>query len=300
MPNWSYNTIVMQGSKEAVHKFIKIGLENSNLKGIKNIERDFDLLVKKALTKTNSDDMDFTPKETSIVYERFLSARTFLPSPDTFLKFDTTNYADKFPEAVKEQKLDYGVVGWYDYNHKTLGTKWNFELKEPRLEKLKNDKYRITFDCDTAWAYPGAWMFTMSELTPGLQIAILTLEESNAYAFCGYINNGNDITIKRDVTDDISEIFDDETIEEKQIEILEKLKADDAYMKKLREEVVQKLKESEKNPDLSEKNISSFIEERLISKAEDDAYEWAEGEENKILDSLRASFKRMLNKMLTK
>ena len=292
MPNWSFNTIALQGSKESVHQFIKEGLKNSNLKSTKDISKDFDLLVEKAKTKEsvelNKGALDGLGE---IVYNNTLTARTFLPMPDTFLTHDTTNYASKYPEVADAQKKKYGAVGWYDYNIKTLGTKWNFELENITLQDLGEDKYRITFTCQTAWSIPENWLITMSHVVPNLQIGISAVEESNAYAFCGYVGSGSIIDYA-DVSADIEEYY--EKYNKKYDARYDELKADKKAMESLREEAIASLKERG-DVVLTSDVIKDVTDSHLRQKV---YAEIGYPDESEVTDSLDEKFDSMLSEIL--
>lgn len=187
MPNWVNSCFSLQGSKDTIHDFIKLGLTNSNLETSDDIERDFEKLIKEATTRevigkgTDKEARDLTD-------EIFLSMRTFRPSPDTFLKYDTTNYAEQFKDEADKQLVEYGVVGWYNYNIATLGTKWNAELTECSLRAFDEnpDYYRFDFCLETAWSFPIAWCNYIKEKFPDIVIKFSSVEESNCFHCFGF------------------------------------------------------------------------------------------------------------------
>ena len=209
MPNWSYNTIALQGKKEAVHEFIKLGLKNSNLEASDDIQKDFALLIEQGQTKVTNDERDDSPHE--IIMEKYLSARTFLPIPDTFLLYDTTNHPNDFPAAAKEQKEKYGVVGWYRYNCLTLGTKWNFGLcndgQTATLEEVAAGVWRFEFYCETAWSMPLVWCGTMKKMFPELTVAICAQEENNSYCVTGEVDENGELEEYADLTDECQDAY---------------------------------------------------------------------------------------------
>ena len=279
MPNWSYNTVVLQGKKEAVHKFIKIGLENSNLQSLNDIDKDWELLCKEGKTKVDSND----------IMETNLSARTFFPMPDTFLLYDTTNCPDKYPEAVKEQREKYGAVGWYDYNCLTLGTKWNFVLKDPACCPVQEheDYYRIVFTCDTAWSMPDQWLINVKNLVPELFVGIMANEESGAYYCVCYVSDGN-LVDYADYTDeiDIMNIQFNADRENKSNEI----RADKVKMKELRDDVVSE------NNELTEDEIEEEIDIKIEEIIDSEVGNYVDN--MVILDKLDESFVKMMNEFI--
>ena len=160
MPNWTYNSIRVEGSKDSLTKFMNDGLAN-------------------ARKPENEGD---NPQ---------LSLSSWIPTPETFRKYDTTNHPDgkglkvgdkwwdglgshgdkvvteelieEFKQATKEQAEKYGVVGWYDYNVKTFGCKWDSEVC---VESINDTE--INLSADTPWSAPENWLRTISAKYPDL------------------------------------------------------------------------------------------------------------------------------------
>lgn len=151
MPNWTYNTITIKGEKKNLDKFMNdaVKLENGEL-----------------------------------------SLSSWIPTPETFLEYDTTNHPngkglkvgeklydgigdqeeviteeliEEYKQATKEQKEQYGVVGWYDYNVMTFGCKWDSEVV---LEKSTDTE--IVLSTETPWSAPYNWLRTISKKYPEL------------------------------------------------------------------------------------------------------------------------------------
>lgn len=151
MPNWTYNTITVRGDKESLKKMMADAQVNPN---------------------------------------GSLSLSSWFPVPETFKKYDTTNHPDgeglkvgeewwdglgrhdsvvteelieEFKQATREQREKYGVVGWYDYNCKMYGCKWDSEL----VVESEGDT-EIVLSGDTPWSAPDAWLMRMSVKYPEL------------------------------------------------------------------------------------------------------------------------------------
>ena len=151
MPNWTFNTITVKGERKDLDKFMADGVR----------EKDGGL---------------------------YLSS--WIPTPETFRKWDTTNHPngeglkvgdkwydglgehdevvteeliEEFKKATEEQREKYGVVGWYDYNRKTFGCKWDSEV-DVRSEGEKE----IVLTADTPWSAPERWLRTLSKKYPTL------------------------------------------------------------------------------------------------------------------------------------
>lgn len=189
MPDYVYSTIVFRGTEESIHKLIKIGLENSCLLSTGDMQRDFGLLISEGKTR------QLDEQNHVVRLEKRLTARTFLPMPETFLFYDTTNYPKQFPDAVKEQLERYGAVGWYDYNKQTLGVKGDFDLTEADLEPLElSGIWMFSMDTETAWDYPDQWLIRIKEMVPELDVSIQALtgiDDDGKFAeFSGYVEDG--------------------------------------------------------------------------------------------------------------
>jgi len=285
MPNWSYNKIGLQGSKETVQKFINLGLENSDLKPTNDIRKDFELLVNDGKTKKCVGENGEPIKEVR------LTARTFLPMPDTFILYNTTNHPNKYPiEIVKEQAEKYGAVGWYDYNIKTLGTKWNFNLEAAELREVGNGKWRIVFDCETAWSAPTVWCETIKSMFPELKVFIAAHEESNAYIECGEYCEGGDYNTYSDYTGDMNNMY--EEYDNKRDEFIENLRNDKEKMEAITENVRKKM--ADENREESEEVL---IQWELESLAEDELGDWCDDEED-IYDNLHQDFYAMMDEKI--
>lgn len=162
MPNWVYNTITVKGNKEDIAKMMNDAVKGEN--GIMNLS-------------------------------------SWFPVPETFIKYDTTNYPDgkglkvgedwydglgphegkvteelieEFKQATKEQREKYGVVGWYDYNVLMYGCKWNSELN---IEEQYDEE--IVFTAETPWGSPERWVKRMSEKYPELTFHLYAEYEDN-------------------------------------------------------------------------------------------------------------------------
>ena len=151
MPNWTFNTITVRGNKESLKKMMA---------------------------------------DARVYPNGSLSLSSWFPVPETFIKYDTTNHPDgkglkvgeewwdglgkhegvvteeliqEFKDATREQREKYGVVGWYDYNCKMYGVKWDSELTVESKGETE-----IVLAGDTPWSAPDAWLMRMSEKYPDL------------------------------------------------------------------------------------------------------------------------------------
>jgi len=161
MPNWTFNTITITGDKDAIKKFKADAVKRG---------------------------------------DGTLSLSSWIPTPETFEKYDTTNHPngeglkvgdkwwdglgshgdevvteeliEEFKQATKEQMEKYGVVGWYDYNVKTFGCKWDSEV-----EIESEEDGRLTLTADTPWTAPHTWLRTLSKKYPELSFNLHAVYE---------------------------------------------------------------------------------------------------------------------------
>jgi len=156
MPNWVFNTIKINGKNEDIEKFLSDASKHENGK---------------------------------------LYFSSWIPVPETFKKYDTTNHPngdglemgkpirfwednspivtqeliDEYKVATKEQMEHYGVVGWYDYNYMTYGCG-----DDCPLDVESQSDGEMTLTCSTLWSPPISFFRTMSERYPNLTFRILS------------------------------------------------------------------------------------------------------------------------------
>lgn len=177
MPNYSTNIIAFKGEESKMREMINDALANSGADKCATFAEAIRSL------EDNAKHKDLWNGEVAL--KDGLTLRTFLPTPDTFLLYDTTNHPEAFPAQAKMQKDKYGAVGWYDYNVKSLGTKWDSDL---RVESsLEDGVATVYFHCETAWSMPMAWMESLSEKY-GVRAFIIAQEEGGFYYLYGEVN----------------------------------------------------------------------------------------------------------------
>ena len=157
MPNWTYNTITIEGNKETLDMLMNDAVRNEDGK---------------------------------------LQLSSWFPIPETFLKYDTTNHPngeglrvgerlwpglyelntpdrpiiteeliEEYKRATQEQKEKYGAVGWYDYNCKYFGCKWDCEVE---IEERTDEQ--VVLRTDTPWTAPEMFLLRLSLRYPDLYI----------------------------------------------------------------------------------------------------------------------------------
>lgn len=199
MPNWVKNNVALKGTKEQMTKLFS---QVADVKTWEDVENKIGNLE--------------------------LTMRSFLPMPQTFLDWDTTNDMEKFEwfcegknqpkeelrkeyenyvrgykAACEHQTKMYGCVGWYDYNCKTLGCKWDAYLLNLTIadELEKDDIVIVYFYVETAWSRPIAFL---QHLATFVNVVVLSDEEANF--FNSIVDINNDVEIK-DIAQDINKLY---------------------------------------------------------------------------------------------
>ena len=177
MPNWCENDLSIIGRKNDVIDFFKkVGFNEKE--------------------KSLNDFLEQNP----------LTLRSWMPMPETYKTMDTTNakrqqnkdesdedyqkYSEEYDAAVKYQDETYGVVGWYNYNLKTLGTKWDIQINEFEPNCCIGEQIFVTFSFLTAWCPPDAWLKTLIKEYPNLTFDLGAFEPGNAFTYHLVGSNG--------------------------------------------------------------------------------------------------------------
>jgi len=145
--------------------------------------------------------------------DALFSLNKIVPMPETFKKYDTTNHPNgkglevgypvgieddgplvteeliqEYKLATAEQRVRYGVVGWYDWRIANWGTKWD------AYDISKGDDGTIMF-C-TAWDAPEPVIKALSAKFPDVEIYHAWADEDYGYncGRCTY-EGGNAISV---------------------------------------------------------------------------------------------------------
>lgn len=199
MPNWVKNTVALKGTKQQMTKLFS---QVADVKTWEDVENKIDNLE--------------------------LTMRSFLPMPQTFLDWDTTNDMEKFEwfcegknqpeeelrkeyenyvrgykEACEHQQEFYGCVGWYEYNRKTLGCKWDANLENITIadELEKDDIVIVYFSLETAWSIPIPFL---QHLATFVNVVVLSDEEANFFNSIIDINKDKEI---KDIAQKINKLY---------------------------------------------------------------------------------------------
>lgn len=207
MPNWVTNKIKIYGKEQDIAELINSALVNCGLEPKDNAEDGLKELVKNGMPSITLYKPIYNPEEKRVAFS------TFLPIPRTFLEYDTTNYPEKYPEICAKQREEYGVVGWYDYNIKAFGCKWDSELEDMKLQQYNDDLYELSFNVNTPWSPPFEFLKRLKEKFPKLRYFISCVEEM--FSFVGFVEiGGEEVVINMDdVIDARKESEDDDVVD---------------------------------------------------------------------------------------
>ncbi len=189
MPNWTYNRVSIRGTKADLDKFLSDGE-----KGGRN-------------------------------EDGYLCFNSWIPTPQTYIDYDTSNYpyAEKLEvgklflwyrkdggKIATEQDIEdykresayqqetYGVVGRINWARKNWGVKWDTDFNV----EYQNDE-RIDFGFDTAWVSPIEFFEEISRRYPTLEIWLYSHFEDN-YNEADYFYGGNHTDITDEIVREIS------------------------------------------------------------------------------------------------
>lgn len=193
MPNWINNQITLVGKKEEMLRLINTALRNSLCDECETLEGAYKALIDQTNHKVfrnkklvNGEWVELGYGE--LIRENGLAMSTFIPIPDTFLLYDTTNHPKEYEDAVKEQMEQYGVVGWYGYNLKTFGVKWDCDIQIDSL-KVKDDMAMLDLFIETPWDTPKGFIRWIKD-NYDLDIWFATADEG--WFFLYFSNLGKD------------------------------------------------------------------------------------------------------------
>lgn len=189
MPNWVYNNVRVNGTKEQILEMFNYGLKQDG---------------KEPMTSPDN------------VINLKLTMESYIPMPQTYRDYDTSNkmpsrnainwstdkpmfnsdeeyqqYVENYKKAQTEQLEKYGVIGWYDWRCKNLGCKWDAKFEFGEFEKsLSDNGWTAWFNLETPWSIPFPFYEKISKLFPELEFNIFCEEESEEFAGSFKLKNG--------------------------------------------------------------------------------------------------------------
>ena len=176
MPNWTRNEITITGPKEVLDK----------------------LTADAVLNEKGEYEMS-----------------SWFPIPETYHKYDTTNHPngerlvvgeefhdglgnsgiateeliEEYKQATKEQREKYGAVGWYDYNCKYFGCKWDMNFET--FERISDTA--ISINVETPWSAPAVFFMRLTKRYPEIELTVYSEYEDGPFERIVYRNGCMDL-----------------------------------------------------------------------------------------------------------
>lgn len=202
MPNWVFNTMTLKESKKgALTEFLNDTLKRDGYNV--NVKSGMDW-ASKVCNNTLCDNY------------KGIWLSTFVKRPETYDKYDTTNYPNgkglivgktvrfhgeetiitekliqEYKDATVEQMTKYGIVGWYNWNCINYGCKWNTCLTEDGVDVKNCDGLEsLTLKFETPWIVPSSIYEYILNTYP--HIVLTGHAEDDMCNFCGDINTAED------------------------------------------------------------------------------------------------------------
>lgn len=168
MSTYVSNRVIIKGSKEQILSMLNYGIKRRKMRPHTEISS-----ACKVIKDTLATKQPFT-------------LRSFLPMPKTFIKNDTENEYFKHIDAAHYQKRKYGVVGWYCYNIKTLGTKWDSKFTDISFKEVNENETYLILEVTT----PN---------TPPVEYCENIMKQFNVRVFIGSIELENNICFAKEI-----------------------------------------------------------------------------------------------------
>jgi len=159
MPNWTYNTLSVSGSKEILADF-----------------------VSKTIIASREEDYDDRGRFTFNILHPIPEALQGDFSPLPRLENETD---EEFQARMKSNLLLYGATDWYDWNVANWGTKWN--ACHSQIEEVEDEYLNVRFD--TAWSPPLDWFYKIIPMYPELEFDLIFDLEGDDH--CGHLIGRN-------------------------------------------------------------------------------------------------------------
>lgn len=168
MPNWCYNTLELNGSKEAIHVFrdgMKAFVMAQNVKPNDPPrhpdEFDFNYLI-----PMPSDIQNTTSPRPATEAEIRKMAEDYKWDEETLNWRLGTAITEEEKARYASLKESYGVETWYDWAIRNWGTKWN--ACDPVL--IRDEPTSLLWRFETAWSYPDPIFAEIVEKFPNLKV----------------------------------------------------------------------------------------------------------------------------------
>lgn len=160
MPNWVFNHLTIDGSKEDIAKVkAQVGaVVKTKYKGVDEVDEEVDR-------------------------EPIFSFMNILPPPED--KLDEYHAVHGYADGKKSGDTEYN---WYNFNVREWGTKWDAR----DVDLLEDDETYLHYKFDTAWSPPTEVIAKLAEQNPNLN---LTLEYREEQGWGGEVNFNGSVTV---------------------------------------------------------------------------------------------------------
>ena len=171
MPNWTYNTIIVEGRAEAIREFLEF------VSGGAGQPFDFNKLIPmpELLRHTSTGRRSFNGEDHRAWY---------VIDPD--LPFSDRAYEDNERPFTPQEKAALAAIGydsWYDWSIEHWGTKWNAcRVEIDDIEPLSGEPKRVSavIRFETAWAAPLPLFQACADAFPHLEFEVCWSDEESA------------------------------------------------------------------------------------------------------------------------
>ena len=145
MPNWVFNHLTIDGSKEDIAKVkAQVGaVVKRKYKGVDEVDEKID-------------------------EEPIFSFMNILPPPED--KLDEYHAVHGYADGKKSGDTEYN---WYNFNVREWGTKWDAR----DVDLLEDDETYLHYKFDTAWSPPTEVIAKLAEQNPNLNLSLEYREE---------------------------------------------------------------------------------------------------------------------------
>ena len=160
MPNWVFNHLTIDGSKEDIAKVkAQVGaVVKRKYKGVDEVDEKID-------------------------EEPIFSFMNILPPPED--KLDEYHAVHGYTGGEKTGDTEYN---WYNFNVREWGTKWDAR----DVDLLEDDETYLHYKFDTAWSPPTEVIAKLAEQNPNLN---LSLEYREEQGWGGEVNFNGSVTV---------------------------------------------------------------------------------------------------------
>lgn len=176
MPNWCFNNVIVSAKTEAeLNEFLDF-CDQPHTSRYRDFMKDNEVVVN---------------ENAKGVFWNFITPTDLEAyfGSDTFGGVNNDN-ADVMSSLMQE--MNEGL-GWYAFNNREWGTKWDIELERDYISIAHNEKnntYYFNWSFDTAWSPAENAYHAMAKRFPNLEFDFEITEEANFYAGKMYFKNG--------------------------------------------------------------------------------------------------------------